>query len=71
MELELRPRAAEAVAAAVRRAITAEGLAERPLPDAYGSPWLRAARAEGVDGRLGRPTRYARSPRSMLGATRA
>jgi hypothetical protein len=73
VELALVPPAAPATRAAVLAALTAAGVDLAPEPDRYQSPWRTAALTEGVDRSApdaGEP-RYALSPRSTRGATRA
>ena len=70
MELEVVPPLPEAERHALRLALTRAGIRLDGLPDAYAGAWRRVAAREGVDNEPALD-RYARSPRSTRGATRA
>jgi hypothetical protein len=56
--------------AAVEHALADAGIRLGDVPETYVSPWSRAAVREAVDNEP-RTSRYAPSPRSTRGATRA
>lgn len=70
VELDVAPPLPEAERQAVRNALVRAGIQLDGTPDAYGNAWRRAAAREAVESEPA-PGRYARSPRSTRGATRA
>jgi len=70
MTLEIAPPLPEAERNALSHALERAGIRLDSRPEAYASAWWRTAAQEGVDN-LPVPTRYAPSPRSTRGATRA
>jgi hypothetical protein len=70
MALEITPELADAEREALRAALGKAGVSLEPRPHGYDSAWRRAALREAVDDGLV-AQRYARSPRSTRGATRA
>ena len=70
VRLETDPPLAPAELAVVRLALTRSGISVDKPPEAYTSRWKRAAAREAVENEDPR-ARYALSPRSTRGATRA
>jgi hypothetical protein len=70
MAVEITPPLSEAGRRAVGHALEREGVRLDGPPEPYTSPWRRIAAREAVDNQPG-PARYAPSPRSTRGATRA
>jgi hypothetical protein len=70
--VEIAPPLPEAERNALSHALERAGVRLDGLPEAYASPWRRAAAREAVDNQPARAqSRYAPSPRSTRGATRA
>jgi hypothetical protein len=70
MGLEIDPTVPEAAQTAVVRALATAGVRMQREPDVYASPWRRAGAREAVECQPP-VARYAPSPRSTRGATRA
>ena len=70
MELETTPELTERELAVVQRALATVQAELVMTPAGYSSAWKRAAAREAID-RQPAVVRYARSPRSTRGATRA
>jgi hypothetical protein len=70
MELRITPHLGDAEQEALRAALEGAGVSLAPHPRGYESAWRRAASREAVDNHP-MAQRYARSPRSTRGATRA
>jgi hypothetical protein len=70
MVIEAFPPVPEAELQAIRLALRRSGMPLDGRPAAYESPWRRAGAREAIDNEPA-TARYARSPRSMRGATRA
>jgi hypothetical protein len=70
MRVEISPRLPEAERQAVSHALERAGIRLDGRPEAYASAWWRTAAQESVDN-VPAPVRYAFSPRSTRGATRA
>jgi hypothetical protein len=71
VEIDAMPRLTATEDTALRRAFALAGVRLDRAPAAYTSEWRRAAACEAVGGELSAPRRYAPSPRSTRGATRA
>ena len=69
MAIEVVPPVAEGESVALRRGLATLGLRLDGQPEAYRSAWRRAALREATDNEPA--PRYAPSPRSTRGATRA
>jgi hypothetical protein len=70
--VEIAPPLTEAGRRALGHALERAGVRLDGLPAIYTSPWRRTAAREAVDNQPPRPSaRYAPSPRSTRGATRA
>lgn len=70
MALDVVPQPSEEERAVLARALGAAGIGDDATPEAYRGSWWRTAVREAVD-RQQPLRRYARSPRSTRGATRA
>lgn len=70
MALEITPHLDDAEREALRAALDRAGVSLEPRPPGYESAWRRAASREAVDNEP-EARRYARSPRSTRGATKA
>jgi hypothetical protein len=70
MRVEIAPQRPEAEQQAVSHALERAGIRLDGRPEAYASAWWRTAAQESVDNAPA-PVRYAFSPRSTRGATRA
>ena len=70
MPLEVRPTVPESHVALIERALARAGIRADGRPALYDSAWRRAGAREAVDNEPA-TARYARSPRSIRGATRA
>jgi hypothetical protein len=70
VDVEVAPPVGEAERQALSHALERAGIRLDGRPEAYASAWWRTAAQESVDN-VPAPVRYALSPRSTRGATRA
>jgi hypothetical protein len=71
MRLEVDPPVSDDQLAVLHRALASSGLRLDGTPPAFSSAWLKSAFREGVESAFSPARRYALSPRSTRGATRA